>query len=107
MIDSINAELLQKLITVKNVKIEAYDSVESTNTILTSRAPCENENITLAISSHQTGGRGRLGRSFYSPDGTGLYMSVRFIPHIKPTECLLLTTSAALAVCLSLESLFA
>ncbi len=46
----------------------------------------------------QTGGRGRMGRSFYSPEGTGLYLSVILQPSGTLEESLMLTTAAATAV---------
>lgn len=48
----------------------------------------------------QTAGRGRRGNSFYSPDGTGLYMTAVFK---APQNCSLLTPVAAVAVCKVLE----
>ncbi len=56
----------------------------------------------LIIAEKQTAGRGRQGKSFYSPEGTGLYMTLVFE---APQNRTLLTPAAAVAVCKSLEKL--
>ena len=55
----------------------------------------------LIVAEKQTAGRGRHGKSFYSPDKTGLYMTLVFE---SPDECGLITPAAAVAVCSALES---
>lgn len=55
----------------------------------------------LIIADKQTAGRGRHGKSFYSPDKTGLYMTLVFK---APDNCELITPSAAVAVCTALET---
>ncbi|MBE6820959.1 MAG: biotin--[acetyl-CoA-carboxylase] ligase [Ruminococcaceae bacterium] len=55
----------------------------------------------LITADKQTAGRGRHGKSFYSPDKTGLYMTLVFE---APDECELITPAAAVAVCNALES---
>ena len=56
----------------------------------------------LLTADSQTAGRGRLGRSFLSPPGTGLYMSLLAAPP-KGTDCGLITILAAVAVCRAIE----
>ena len=56
------------------------------------------------ISDKQTSGRGRLGRSFYSPDKKGLYLSCVF-PFEAYDDIMLVTPFAAVAVCKSVEKL--
>lgn len=59
----------------------------------------------IVAAEAQTGGRGRLGRTFYSPEGTGLYFTV-IIPPVFPIEDIsLLTPAAAVAVTRVLEKL--
>ena len=60
---------------------------------------------TVIISEEQTGGRGRLGRSFYSPAKTRIYMSIILHPHINITAASLITTAASVAVCRAIRSL--
>lgn len=58
----------------------------------------------LLIASSQTAGRGRLGRSFLSPPGTGLYMSVLLRPESGWTPGQV-TILAAVSVCLAIEEM--
>ncbi|MBR3862676.1 MAG: biotin--[Clostridia bacterium] len=50
-------------------------------------------------------GRGRKGRSFFSPDGTGIYMSLLLRPQIHAELALRITTVAAVSVCQAIEKL--
>ena len=52
------------------------DSIESTNTRAKVLATLGAAHGTVLIADRQTGGRGRLGRSFQSPGGMGVYMSI-------------------------------
>jgi BirA family biotin operon repressor/biotin-[acetyl-CoA-carboxylase] ligase len=57
---------------------------------------------TLIISDHQTAGRGRQGKTFYSPRNTGLYFTLLFD---AKNEANLLTPAAAVAVCKAVEEM--
>jgi len=87
----------------KNVIV--YDSLESTNITAKKLAKSGAEHGTVIIADHQSTGKGRHGRSFYSPSGCGLYMSFILHPdrfHFNtPT---LITAYAAVAVCEAIES---
>ena len=52
---------------------------------------------TVLIAGHQTGGRGRIGRTFQSPQGKGLYLSVILRPGCRPEELMHLTCAAGVA----------
>ena len=54
---------------------------------------------TAVTADEQTGGRGRLGRSFYSPKGKGVYVTMLFRPAIPPARAVNLTACTAVAVC--------
>ena len=82
---------------------EVYDTLESTNTLAKSRA-CE-DTPALYIARTQTGGRGRLGRSFHSPTGTGLYMTVAYTTSRPLTEAVRVTAAAAVAALSAVEAL--
>ena len=80
----------------------AVDETVSTNTDLKHLAAAvtgrgEKIRPTLLLARTQSGGRGRMGRSFHSPVGTGLYMSILLAPAMPAREALLLTTAAAVA----------
>lgn len=58
------------------------------------------------IAASQTAGKGRLGRSFYSPDKSGVYMSLMYAPKGGIKEPALFTSNASIAVCRALSSLY-
>lgn len=77
-----------------------YDAVESTN--LTAREILlsgRGGHGTLVAANSQTKGRGRLGREFYSPQDTGIYMSVILEPRETISPVTMITSAAAVAVC--------
>ena len=53
---------------------------------------------TLVIADSQSAGRGRLGRSFLSPPGEGIFMTVLLRPKVPADQVSCLTLIAALAV---------
>ena len=80
-----------------------FDTIESTNTRARELARQGAVHGTVLIADHQTGGRGRRGRSFHSPAGVGIYMSVILRPHCRPQEIMHLTCAAAVAMCDAVE----
>lgn len=62
------------------------------------------KNDFLIIALSQTAGRGRLGRKFYSPSDTGLYMSLLLHPNLTAEEITFLTSAAAVATAKAIES---
>lgn len=77
----------------------------STNTdVLRLAADGEAEGL-LLIAGRQTDGRGRRGRSFFSPDGTGIYMSMLLRPRFEAEDVTVLTPIAAVAVAEALDAL--
>ena len=99
--DKIREYLCEK---VKSADIKIFDEIASTNTFLKENCYSENEWYTV-IASSQTGGKGRLGRSFYSPQNTGVYFSVLLKPELEIEKAVLITTAAAVAVVRSLDVL--
>lgn len=79
-------------------KIQVEKTIESTNTELKRQAEKGAPEWTVLIAEEQTGGKGRLGRSFYSPPESGLYMSVILRPTFMPQDALYITVAAAVAV---------
>lgn len=85
-------------------KIDVRETVTSTNSLMKEEAKCGKAAYSVLVSSSQTEGRGRMGRRFYSPDGSGIYMSVLLRPEngINPLH---ITTDAAVAVAVAIEKL--
>ena len=77
--------------------------VDSTNDYLKKLAAQGAPHGTVALSDHQTGGHGRRGRSFLSPPGVGLYLSILLRPGCPPTQLMHLTCAAGVAVCGAIE----
>lgn len=78
-------------------RIHVLESVDSTNNYAKKLA-CEGApHGTVVIAEQQTGGRGRRGRSFSSPPGMGVYLTVILRPEAAPTQLLHLTAVAAVA----------
>ncbi len=80
-------------------------SVDSTNTYAKGLALSGGAHGTLVAADRQTAGRGRRGRSFFSPPGTGLYMSLILRPRIELERFQTVTIAVAVAVCRTIESL--
>ena len=88
-----------------DLNITVYPSVSSTNTFLKELAEQGADEGTVIIAQEQTAGRGRMGKSFYSPANTGLYISILLRPDIPAEEALFLTTSTAVAVSKAIEDI--
>lgn len=82
---------------------EVRPEVSSTNTVLKEAARQDAPTGTVLIALAQTAGKGRMGRSFYSPIGTGLYLSLLLRPQMTLEHSTLLTTVAAVAVAKAIE----
>lgn len=78
-------------------KIQYFDCLDSTNTYAKGLAAEGAPEGTVIIADHQTGGRGRLGRTFSSPAGMGIYLSVILRPDCRPEELMHLTCAAGVA----------
>ena len=81
-----------------------FDSIGSTNDEAKKMAIAGAPHGTALIADHQTGGKGRLGRSFHSPEGVGVYLSMILRPNCNPQELMHLTCAAAVAMCDAVES---
>ena len=85
------------------ITIECTDVTASTNDDIRQKARLGTEEIYVLIADRQTAGKGSKGRSFFSPEGTGCYMSLLLRPSLRPAECTLLTTMAAAATAKAIE----
>ncbi len=75
-----------------------FESLPSTNDELKRLAEEGAAEGTVLIADEQTAGKGRQGRSFFSPKDTGIYMSILLRPSLAPKDSLFITTAAAVAV---------
>ncbi|UCC78806.1 MAG: biotin--[acetyl-CoA-carboxylase] ligase [Candidatus Zixiibacteriota bacterium] len=86
-------------------RIFAYKSIGSTNDTAKRLAESDSPEGTLVIAEKQTKGRGRLGRSWHSPQNKGLYFSLVLRPQIPVEKMPALSLVAALSVCRVIESM--
>ena len=80
------------------------DSVDSTNTEAKRHAARGADEGLVILSRHQSAGRGRAGRTFHSPDGLGLYLSVLLRPCLPPETVANFTAWTAVAVCDAIQA---
>ncbi len=83
--------------------LRVFETIDSTNSYL-KREAANLPDGTAAVADCQTGGRGRLGRSFRSAPGEGVYLSVLLHPALPPEEAVNLTAYVAVAVCDGIEA---
>lgn len=104
---SLSAESISRLLkgTVDRLKVTVLTEVDSTNSEAKRLAAKGCDNPLLIISESQTAGRGRMGRSFFSPNGTGLYMSFMYRPETEFSDTVTVTSASAVAVVRALEEM--
>lgn len=86
------------------IKVQAFESLDSSNDYLKKLAAQGATEGTVIIADEQTAGRGRMGRSFASAAGRGVYMSVLLRPQDCTVDCASsLTAMCAVAVCRAIE----
>ena len=102
--DVLNAECIKKYLGDKKgiFPLDVYSSVSSTNDILKNSAGSLKPWHTV-IADRQTAGKGRRSRSFFSPDGSGLYLSMFLKLPLEAQEALHITTAAAVAACRAIK----
>ncbi len=84
----------------QNFDIKIFDTVTSTNDFAKEIINSNNfEHGTTIIANTQTKGRGRFGKTFFSPSDTGIYLSTIFNIHLKIQDISLITIISAIAVC--------
>lgn len=100
--DVLSESGIRRLLVDKS-EVIVLKSVNSTNAYMRKLAENGYAEGTLVVSSEQTNGSGRHGRSFFSPADTGLYMSILLRPEISAQEAVKITSAAAVAVCRALD----
>ena len=81
-----------------------FPTIDSTNVQAMKLASEGAPHGTVLIAGHQTQGRGRLGRSFQSPEGSGVYLSVILRPDCPPEQLMHLTCAAGVAMLEAVET---
>ncbi|MCR5623465.1 MAG: biotin--[acetyl-CoA-carboxylase] ligase [Treponema sp.] len=110
--DSTNTRLLSLLDaeSLPTCTVQAGDGPASSGPLLDAggRLTCRGRDLafTLVAAASQTAGRGRVGRRFWSPDGSGIYFSFIYIPRGGLTDPGRITAAAAVAVCRAVDALY-
>ena len=86
---------------VKEILI--FQELDSTNRYLKELARQEKPEGTVILAERQSAGRGRLGRSFFSPEDTGIYMSILLRPKLTLEQSVRITSMAAVAAARAIE----
>ncbi|MBQ4136860.1 MAG: biotin--[Clostridia bacterium] len=89
-----DSNTISQYIKTPGINLIYVESCSSTNTLLKELAQGGAPEKTVIIAAGQSAGRGRLGRSFFSPEGCGLYMSILLHPELKVENALEITTVA-------------
>ena len=95
------------IVLPEGVELYFYDSINSTNTQAKRLLAEGLSGNALITANEQTAGRGRQGRSFYSPKNTGIYYSYVFHPQKTLADAVFITTAAAVSVIRAIERLSA
>lgn len=93
-VDSTNAALLREL-ALSPVLVDDSHSLTDAGRLV---------HKTVLASAHQTSGRGRSGRVFYSPEKSGIYFSFVWIPKSEVLNPAMYTVSAAVGVSRAIDS---
>ena len=98
--DVMNSNELQSIRKTKWIgkEIHYFDKIDSTNTKAKELAEQGAESGTLIVADQQVAGKGRRGRSWESPAGSGIFMTILLKPEINPNHASMLTLVTALAV---------
>jgi len=92
----LNKQIIKKNLTNKNIDIDLFETIDSTNDYLKTYFHSRNPRICLA--EHQTSGKGRLNREWFSPFGQNIYLSCLYPFEKDVSELAGLSLATSLAV---------
>jgi BirA family biotin operon repressor/biotin-[acetyl-CoA-carboxylase] ligase len=99
-------EIKEKLGTsILGKEIHSFKVLRSTNELGFMLAQSQSPEGTLIVSEHQTKGKGRLGRNWFSPPEVGLWMSLILRPEIPPSRAPGISICAGLALVLAINEM--
>ncbi len=104
-------DILSKGYIMKNLDTEiigkniiCLDTIDSTNEEAKRLGNCGEIDGTVIFAEQQTGGKGRLGRSWVSPKGAGLYFSILLRPDLRPFDIPNITLVAGYSICKTIRN---
>lgn len=102
--DLLNEELVRAAVTAEaSQNIICISETDSTNLYANRLVLAGAGDGTVVLADRQTKGMGRMGRSFSSPAGDGIYLSMILEPRCSADTLGMLTSYAGLAVCIAIE----
>lgn len=106
MSDALKPEEIRKRLASARLggAIHYFTEIDSTNRLavkLAAEGAAEGE---IVLADSQSRGKGRLGRSWFSPPGANLYLSVILRPSLAPADAPQLTLTAAVALAETIKS---
>lgn len=102
--DIITPELLRAQLK-SDLEVHCYPTLDSTNNEAKRLLGAGRTDRLLIVADEQTSGRGRQGKSFYSPALTGVYFTLVLHPMTALSSAVSATTAAAVAVCRAVEKM--
>ncbi len=99
----LSAASINHYLTASGIELEYHETIDSTNTRAKKRAGEGAPEGLLVVASEQTAGRGRQGRAFFSPKGSGIYFSLLLKPTLAFEHIPLITTFAAVCVAQTID----
>lgn len=90
-----------KFFPLKNIRF--FTSLPSTNSTAAELVASEGADGLIVVADHQTAGRGRLARTWFSPPGVNIYMSAALRPDMPPKDATILTLLAGVAAASALR----
>lgn len=101
-IDEIREYLINEL---KEIPIHYFNSLPSTNDYAKDLAKENAPEYSLVIADTQTHGKGRMGRTFVSPSGVGIYMSIILYPKTTLKTSQLITSCVAVGISKAIDNI--
>jgi BirA family biotin operon repressor/biotin-[acetyl-CoA-carboxylase] ligase len=103
----LTVEGIKKSLTTRFIGADIYifDAIDSTNDYAHKLAKEGAKEGTIVLSESQTKGKGRLGRTWFSPPGANIYLSVILRPQMPTSQITLITFASAIAVAKSIRDI--
>lgn len=102
----LSAASIERFLTNPSIRVEFHESIGSTNDRAKELAAKGAPQGTLVVADCQTAGRGRQGRPFFSPAGTGVYFSLVLRPRFPLSDVTFITSYAAVCTAQAMEEIF-
>lgn len=103
--DALCENKIARLVGNDKLRVVVFENIDSTNTESRRQAESGLSTPALILADAQSAGRGRMGRSFFSPPTTGLYMSFLAEAKAELADTVRMTTATAVAVASAIEEL--